>query len=86
MCKNPNDYQGDRNVTGGYGSCDAIAASSTKLTSAKDCSTTPYDASSSNSNPKEQSNMLSMHYGCCGTGLGACALDYSYGVIVFVCL
>ena len=86
VCKNPNDYQGDRNVTGGYGSCDAIAASSTKLTSAKDCSTTPYDASSSNSNPKEQSNMLSMHYGCCGTGLGACALDYSYGVFVFVCL
>ena len=77
MCKNPNDYQKEKKITAGGRemTCDYFASSSQHpLTSeTKDCS-----------NP--HTNLMSVHYGCCGTGPGACALDYSYGVFVFVCL
>ena len=88
VCKNPNDYQKDKNIPMGSGNtvtCDYYASSSQyPLTSeTKDCSNIPYDAQNPSYTPKYVTNVLSMSYGCCGAGLGACALNYSYGVFVF---
>ena len=82
VCKNPSDYQGNKKLPGSNATCDFMASSSQyPLTSeTKNCSSTPYDAEYPSATPRYATNMLTMYYGCCGTGRGACQLDYAAAV------